>query len=132
MKISKTIALSLVAVSFFSNVSFGGGMFSASERRSKPILTEVNWVGSFRCDEKIHESNHPKNHECDLEFVNDETGDAWTVKSTPELLSIHQKENGPVRAKVEALRTPRYLLGGGYVKVIKIELLKDTKSQVGS
>ncbi len=40
----------------------------------KTRLTPVQWIGNFRCEEKIHEQSHSKEHECDLKFVSDETG----------------------------------------------------------
>jgi len=58
-----------------------------------------------------------------LEFVNDETGQVWNVKDNPTLTSIHQKGNREVKAHIEAMSSPRYLFGGSYVEIKKIETL---------
>ena len=86
-------------------------------------LEPVIWVGSFRCEEKLHEVGHKKDHDCDLRFVNEETGEVWNIKDNPTLSALHQKYDGPVKVRVSAMRSPRFLLGGSFIRVKQIEVL---------
>ena len=135
MKTLNLLGIGILITSLSANVSFARessvrGRFDHSQR--KPVLTDVKWSGTFRCDEKKHAIDHEKNHECDLEFVSDDNDEVWNVKSNATLESMHQKYGGPVKVKIEAVRSPRYLLGGSYVEIRKIELMagaiKDDKS----
>lgn len=86
-------------------------------------LEPVSWVGSFRCEEKLHETGHKKDHDCDLRFVNEETGEVWNIEDNPTLSALHQKYGGAVKARVSAMSSPRFLLGGSFIEVKQIEVL---------
>lgn len=101
--------------------SFARGRVSEAFR--EPQLTEVSWVGTFSCDEKQHGPTHKKDHRCDLQFVNNDSGESWNVKENPGLSELHQKYDGAVTARIEAMRSPRYLLGGSYVDVKQIAVV---------
>ncbi len=95
-----------------------------------PQLTQVGWVGSFRCDEKQHGPTHQKDHRCALQFVNQETGESWNVADNPQLSAIHKKYDGAVTARIEAMSSPRFLLGGSYVDIQRIAVLSDARAIV--
>lgn len=86
-------------------------------------LEPVTWVGTFRCEEKKHAEDHRKDHDCGLEFVNDETGQVWNVRDHETLATLHRKHDGPVKARVSAMSSPRFLLGGSFIEVKTIEVL---------
>ena len=94
-----------------------------SSARPSWKLEPTDMVGSFRCEEKIHEIDHRKDHDCDLRLVNEENGEVWNIKDDPALSALHQKYGGPVRVKVAAMSSPRFLLGGSFLKVKAIEVL---------
>lgn len=89
----------------------------------KPVLTAVKFIGTLRCEDRETTADHKKEHGCDLEFVNDETGEVWNVKENPTLTSVHQTGKREIKAHIEAMRSPRYILGGSYVDIKKIETL---------
>lgn len=93
--------------------------------RPSYTLTPVTLTGSFRCEEKLHETGHRNNHECDLRFVNEENGEEWNIKDNPTLSVMHQKFGGPVKAKISAMSSPRFLLGGSFVEVSQIQVLSN-------
>lgn len=121
MKTFNLVALALSVALTVSSSSFARGGFGRNGFK-KPELTPVSWQGTFQCDEKIHTTDHSKEHICDLQFVNAESGEEWNVESNPALDSLHQKLGGPVTARIDAKRSPRYLLGGSYIEVAKIEV----------
>ncbi len=126
MKTLNLLSVGIIITSLSASVSYARtssirGRFDHSMR--KPVLTDVKWTGTFRCEEKKHAVDHEKNHECDLEFVNDDTNEVWNVKTTKALESMHQQYDGPIKAQIEAVRSPRYLLGGSYVDIKNIKLM---------
>lgn len=115
---------SMFAILTTSNSFARSNSGSSNPKFHKPILKKVQWKGSFRCEEKVHEGLHRSDHECELEFVNAENEEVWSVKPRPELLSLHQKYGGPVNAEVEALSSPRYLFGGANIEIKKITIIE--------
>lgn len=119
---TKLFIVAIAVVSTLSQISFARGRSGSFEHR-KPVLSEVKWMGTLRCANRETEVAHKKDHKCDLEFVNAETDEAWEVRENPALTALHEKSGRDAIVHIDALRSPRYLLGGSYVQIKKVETI---------
>ena len=115
----KTFIMVIALASTFSQVTFAK---SGRDFLTRTIpLTSVKWMGLLRCEDQETLMEHKKGKSCDLQFVEEESGEVWAVKESPTLAAIHQKGSRETQVHIEGLRSPRFLLGGSYVEIKRIE-----------
>lgn len=126
---TKLFIASVALASTFSQMSIARDSSRFVVDRA-PTLFPVQLIGTLRCEDRETDKDHRSDHKCDLEFVNDETGEVWNIKENPTLTSIHQKGDRETKAHIEGMRSPRYLLGGSFIQVHKIETLPSKIAEV--
>ena len=87
--------------------------------------TPVEMTGTLSCEPGSDGSDH----QCQLRFVDEATQDAWDVQDVSGLSSIHPRAEKGFRARVQADRSPRFLLGGSYIRINRLEPLAPADSE---
>lgn len=87
-------------------------------------LSSVELKGTLLCDEKVHSVTHEKTHECDLQFLDEKAGEKWKIRNSSRAKMVHQSSNGPTRVAVAGKSSPRFLLGGSYMELERIETIR--------
>lgn len=123
---SYSLSLALIAVTSLSiHPAFamerdGGPRFNRdSNIKSEPEI--VKWVGEVR-DEL---SSHTTDHEHDLKFIKQDTGDDYDIVDSPELVKLHHETEKNYLMEIEAEKTPRFLFWGGNLVVKNFRVVKE-------
>ncbi len=95
-------------------------------RQAEPasVAQEIQKLtGVVRCQEYSHGSTH----DCDLEIVEDSTGNQMDIVESPDLLKRHCQNDRELRVSLTAEKTPRFLFWGGNLKVKNFEILEELR-----
>ena len=94
------------------------------ERAAKPEV--VRWVGVIKDDA----STHTEKHEHELKFVNNETGDAYDLENSSELVKLHHDSEKNLLVEIEAEKKPRFLFWGGQLVVKSFKVIREASEAI--
>ena len=127
LRIAMTLALSLL---FSTKLQARASEVPDRDHGPRYRMTRVPMVGTLRCEN----DSKAADTRCELEFVDEISGDKWDVRNSQSVADALSGKANPrgLRVRIDAERSPRFLLGGSFVDIRGIEPLSTGESPARS
>jgi len=112
----KYVLMAILASSFLGCASMG----TSSNEKTTNVIGEVT-------DDS---STHTTEHEHELKFKNQETGEVLDIVDSPSLVKLHHESEKNLLIEAQVARTPKVLFWGNNLVVKNFRVIKETSDVI--